>query len=939
MSDSFAGYRILEPCGRGFFGEVFLAEDMLGQKVALKRLMAAKSVFGEKELEALKRYMRLPLHPSLCRIHHCGWENNVLFYVMEPADNALGPQATEYQADTLAFRMKRDGAMSLEKAVGYCLQLLDGLEVIHQAGLTHRDVKPENILFVQGKLKLADFGLLTEANQTLSVAGTPGYMPPELLAGTATRGVTCDIYAVGKILYAAITGNGPEEYPALPTNLSQEVLQRFCHPVLRLCARDPARRCGSVEEARRILKEALLPTAWGKAFWARLHMDPAFRRKSIFCAVLAFLLVASLAMGGCHALRQHQQERLALLQQTREACAQLEEKMENLSLQFANPGEVLLGTLDDAPDSPALSLEEILPDAGGTHAPLEEAIALPQEEQAQTELSRQALQGIQERLTHLQQLLQECARKTAPVLPQDATFAQVSEAFSFLDSPLGRFLSEAERQSLQDAARQSAERLSNLLSPKLGQDFLPITINWKKRWVFIPAGAYYSPTLKRRVEMPHPFWILNEELNHGGYVDITSDPLNTKMPPEESVNNLSHNDALLYCRALMKRVDAFTELPEGYAFRPPTELEWEYVTMGGWRSKDNPFPVANLTDGCMEACLPAPELLGDTPNLAQDFRVMRGKRHATDPDSPAMFTRRELARKDTKWIPEMTYRPVLAKTPEDFFAQEWHRYPIIRTAEQDGRVYAGYEFSLIFTRPADAMNLASLLGARLPEPPTYEAAMAAGEALHLIYHNLLGIRYSDGAWRWLSTGKPVDWKEMPPPPKDDESSFLLRHRGGALLPLASDGMPPAIMLEWTSREAFDKRLDFWKDPWKHFTPITLGTSTYALFPFRTATHAARAVAMFLGTRLALPTQEELQQLLQQYPKDGRRLALGAYWEYNRWVDHQGNPLPPWNIPVQHSQSLDSLGRVCDSLVLKGGELREDHVVEELLLELPLYNNL
>ena len=147
---------------------------MLGQRVALKRLMAAKSVFGEKELEALKRYMRLPLHPSLCRIHHCGWEENCLFYVMEPADNALAPQATEYQADTLALRMKRDGAMPLGKAVGYCLQLLDALEVIHQAGLTHRDVKPENTLFVQGRLKLADFGLLTEANQTRSVAGTAG---------------------------------------------------------------------------------------------------------------------------------------------------------------------------------------------------------------------------------------------------------------------------------------------------------------------------------------------------------------------------------------------------------------------------------------------------------------------------------------------------------------------------------------------------------------------------------------------------------------------------------------------------------------------------------------------------------------------------------------------------------------------------------------------
>ncbi|MGN0866670.1 MAG: protein kinase [Oligosphaeraceae bacterium] len=939
MGESFAGYRILEPCGRGFFGEVFLAEDMLGHKVALKRLMSAKSVFGEKELEALKRYMRLPLHHSICHIHHCGWEGNTLFYVMEPADNALGPDAAEYRADTLALRMKRDGAMPLEKAVGHCLHLLDALEVIHQAGLTHRDVKPENILFVQGRLKLADFGLLTEANQTLSVAGTPGYMPPELLAGTATRGVTCDIYAVGKILYAAVTGNGPEEYPALPPGLSRETLRRLCHPVLRLCAREPERRCGSVEEARRLLQEALLPASWGKAFLARLRMDRAFRKRVALHAFLAFLLMAVLAAGGGHALRQYRRQCQALLQETRQKCLQLEEKMENLSLQFENPGDVLLGALDASPDAPVLSLEEILPDAQGGNAPLAQALSLPREEQAQAKLSRTALAGIQQRLGTLRQLLRTCARNAAPVLDEEATFDQISAAFSFLDSPLGRFLPEQERQSLLASARHGAERLADSFSPRLGEDFLPTTINWKKRWVFIPAGAYYSPTLKRRVEMPRPFWILNEELNHDGYYNITGDPLNKNKPAEESVNNLSGNDILLYCKLLMQRLASFTEFPEGYAFRPPTELEWEYVAMGGWRSKDNPFPVMNLTDACVEACVPAPELLGNALDLGWDFRVLRGKRYPGDPDSPVMFTRRELAYKDTKLIPELTYRPVLAWTPDDFFSREWLRHPLIRTAELDGRIYAGYGFSLQVTRPDDLMNLARLLGARLPEPPTYEACVAAVQAVHLnvSYPNLLGIQYVDGAWRWLSSGEEVGWKELPPPPKE-EPAFLMRHRKG-LIHLAPNGMPPAQLLEWTSREAFDHRLDFWKDPWKHLTPITLGTRTFAILPFRTPTHAGRAVARFLNTKLALPTEEELQELLQKYPKN-KRLALGAYLEYNRWVDDQSTPLPPWTLPVKEARYLDSLGRYCDSLVLENGELREGNVVDELLLELPPpHNNL
>ena len=64
---------------------------------------------------------------------------------------------------------------------------------------------------------------------------------------------------------------------------------------------------------------------------------------------------------------------------------------------------------------------------------------------------------------------------------------------------------------------------------------------------------------------------------------------------------------------------------------------------------------------------------------------------------------------------------------------------------------------------------------------------------------------------------------------------------------------------------------------------------------------------FLKTKLALPTEEELQELLQKYPKD-RRLALGAYLEFRRWVDDQGNPLPPghspWHTPPKGKEKAD-----------------------------------
>lgn len=161
----------------------------------------------------------------------------------------------------------------------------------------------------------------------------------------------------------------------------------------------------------------------------------------------------------------------------------------------------------------------------------------------------------------------------------------------------------------------------------------------------------------------------------------------------------------------------------------------------------------------------------------------------------------------------------------------------------------------------------------------------------------------------------------------------LAHQRFGLIPIPPKATLPAHVLEWISQEAFDHRLDFWKDPGKSLSPITLGTRTFAILPFRTNTYTARALAKFLKTKLALPTEEELQELLQKYPKD-RRLALGAYLEFRRWVDDQGNPLPPWTLPVAHSPEREGKGRSFDSLVLEKGALSEDSMVDELLLELP-----
>ena len=146
------GCKILGICGSGAFGKVFLAEDALGQHVAIKLFFGANN--EEKTLDSLRQYIALPPSPHLLRIFHFGHENGQLFYVMEAADNA--GEEGRYVPDTLALRVKRNGHLSAEEAIATCQAMADALGTLHKAHLVHRDIKPDNVLFVNGVPNLSD---------------------------------------------------------------------------------------------------------------------------------------------------------------------------------------------------------------------------------------------------------------------------------------------------------------------------------------------------------------------------------------------------------------------------------------------------------------------------------------------------------------------------------------------------------------------------------------------------------------------------------------------------------------------------------------------------------------------------------------------------------------------------------------------------------------
>jgi len=230
-------YRVEALLGAGGMAAVYRAMDLrLAREVAVKVLapnLAADSAFAAR-FDREARALAAVAHPNVVAVFDvergdpAGGES---FYVMELCSGG-----------TLGDRLEAAGPISPAELVPMIAAVADGLAALHSRGLVHRDIKPHNILFQDGRAKLGDFGLARSEDTTDSppltvpgtTVGTLPFLAPELVAGGAPTQAS-DVYALGVTAFQALTGKYPK-----PSDSMREIVEHRHEPPATISSIVPA---------------------------------------------------------------------------------------------------------------------------------------------------------------------------------------------------------------------------------------------------------------------------------------------------------------------------------------------------------------------------------------------------------------------------------------------------------------------------------------------------------------------------------------------------------------------------------------------------------------------------------------------------------------------------------------------------------------------------
>ena len=308
-------YQILAPLGAGGMGEVYKARDTRLDRVVAVKVLPTGVADDPQRRERFEREARAISslnNPHICTLYDVGHQDGIVYLVMELLEG-----------QPLNERLAK-GALPLDQALQYAIQIAGALDAAHRSGIVHRDLKPANVMLTKAGAKLLDFGIVkavargtgVTAAPTLTaegvLLGTLQYMSPEQLEGREAD-ARSDVFAFGALLYEMLTGTrafaGESQSSVIAAVLDREppsllAKQPQTPPaldrVVRKClAKNPDERWHTAHDLRDELQ-------WIATGYSTAVSSPAAGRSSRWLgwSAIALSLIAAIVIGGDVYLRR-----------------------------------------------------------------------------------------------------------------------------------------------------------------------------------------------------------------------------------------------------------------------------------------------------------------------------------------------------------------------------------------------------------------------------------------------------------------------------------------------------------------------------------------------------------------------------------------------------------------------------------------------------------
>ena len=246
-------YEITDLIGVGGMANVYRGRDIMENRVVAVKIL--KNEYSENE-EFVRRFrneskaIAVLSHPNIVKIYDVGYENSMQYIVMEYIDGI-----------TLKEYIEQQGMLKWRDCVHFTIQILRALQLAHDRGIVHRDIKPQNVMLLSdGSIKVMDFGIArfsreVESTSNEKTMGSVHYVSPEQAAGARTD-ERSDIYSVGVMMYEMLTGRKPfngdtpvavalkhmHEAPVPPSQIVSSIYPGLEDIIMHAMEKDPAKR-------------------------------------------------------------------------------------------------------------------------------------------------------------------------------------------------------------------------------------------------------------------------------------------------------------------------------------------------------------------------------------------------------------------------------------------------------------------------------------------------------------------------------------------------------------------------------------------------------------------------------------------------------------------------------------------------------------------------